>query len=83
LWPKSYKTAGYNNPNEKVGLNGLEFTYQEALRGKPGVRNSERDILGVDVRTVGTVVEPVPGLNLHLNIDRRLQAVMRMRYKRR
>jgi penicillin-binding protein 2 len=74
---EDYKTAGYNNPNEKVGLNGLEFTYQEALRGKPGVRNSERDILGVDVRTVGPVVEPVPGLNLHLNIDRRLQAVMR------
>jgi penicillin-binding protein 2 len=74
---EDYKTAGYNNPNEKVGLNGLEFTYQEELRGKPGVRNSERDILGVDVRTVGPVVEPVPGWNLHLNIDRRLQAVMR------
>lgn len=74
---EDYKSAGYNNPSEKVGLNGLEFTYQEELRGKPGVRNSERDILGVDVRTVGPVVEPVPGLNLHLNIDRRLQAVMR------
>jgi cell division protein FtsI/penicillin-binding protein 2 len=68
---EDYKTAGYNNPNEKVGLNGLEFTYQEELRGKPGVRNSERDILGTDMRTVGPVVEPVPGWNLHLNIDRR------------
>ena len=72
-----YEETGYNNPNEKVGLNGLEFAYQEELRGKPGVRNSERDILGVDVRTVGPVMEPVPGWNLYLNIDRRLQAIMR------
>lgn len=73
---ESYRAEGYNNPNEKVGLNGLEYTYQDQLRGAPGVRYSERNILGIDVRTVGDVVEPVPGLNLHLNIDRRLQAVM-------
>ena len=57
-----YQESGYNNPNEKVGLNGLEFSYQDELRGEPGVRFSERDIVGVDVRTVGDVVEPVPGL---------------------
>ena len=74
---EDYRTAGYTNPNEKVGLNGLEYAYQSELRGEPGVRYSERNILGVDVRTIGPVVEPIPGLNLHLNIDRRLQAVMR------
>ena len=73
---QEYAQAGYNNPNEKVGLNGLEFTYQDELRGDPGVRHSERDIVGVDVRTIGDVLEPVPGLNLHLNIDLRLQRVM-------
>jgi cell division protein FtsI/penicillin-binding protein 2 len=47
-----YKKGGYTDPNEKVGLNGLEFSYQDELRGTPGVRFVERDILGTDVRTV-------------------------------
>lgn len=72
-----YQAAGYNDPNEKVGLNGLEYTYQDDLRGTPGVRFVERDILGTDVRIVGDVLDPVPGLNLHLSLDRRLQEVMR------
>ncbi|MBW7883688.1 MAG: penicillin-binding protein 2 [Caldilineaceae bacterium] len=71
-----YRENGYSDLNEKVGLNGLEFQYQEELRGKPGVRISERDILGSEIRNVGPVLEPVPGLNLHLNIDLRLQQVM-------
>ena len=72
-----YKERGYTNPNERVGLNGLEFTYQQELRGIPGYKNIEVDILGREMRTVGEVAEPVPGLNLVLNIDRRLQQVMK------
>jgi len=72
----SYRQAGYNDLNEKVGLNGLEYTYQDELRGSPGVRFVERDILGTDVRIVGDVLDPVPGLNLHLSLDRRLQEIM-------
>ena len=71
-----YRQTGYTNPNEKVGLNGLEYSYQDELRGKPGVRFVERDIVGSDIRTVGQVVEAVPGLNLNLGIDLRLQKVM-------
>lgn len=73
---QDYRAGGYNDLNEKVGLNGLEFSYQDELRGKPGVRFVERDILGADVRTVGSVLEPVPGWNLHLSIDLRLQRAM-------
>jgi cell division protein FtsI/penicillin-binding protein 2 len=73
----SYREAGYNDPNEKVGLNGLEYSYQDELRGVPGVRFVERDILGTDMRIVGDVLDPVPGLNLHLSLDRRLQEVMK------
>ena len=72
-----YRETGYNDPNEKVGLNGLEYSYQDELRGSPGVRFVERDILGTDVRIVGDVLDPVPGLNLHLSLDRRLQEVMK------
>jgi penicillin-binding protein 2 len=71
-----YKETGYNDPNEKVGLNGLEYSYQDQLRGTPGLRFVERDILGTDVRVVGPVREPVPGWNLNLSIDLRLQRVM-------
>ena len=71
-----YKESGYNDPNEKVGLNGLEYSYQDEMRGTPGLRFVERDILGTDVRVVGPVREPVPGWNLNLSIDLRLQRAM-------
>jgi penicillin-binding protein 2 len=73
---EDYREEGYNDPNEKVGLNGLEYSYQDQLRGTPGLRFVERDILGTDVRVVGPVREPVPGWNLNLSIDLRLQRVM-------
>ena len=73
---QEYRDAGYNNPNERVGLDGLEFSFQEELRGIPGSQNIEVDILGREIRSVGTIVEPVPGSNLLLNIDLRLQRVM-------
>ena len=71
-----YRADGYSNPNERVGLNGLEYSYQRELRGLPGFKNLEVDILGREMRTVGQVIEPVPGSNLILNIDLRLQRVM-------
>lgn len=71
-----YAAEGYRNPNEQVGLNGLEFTYQDELRGHPGQTYIEVDILGRKMRTVGQVVDPVPGLNLRLSVDIRLQEVM-------
>ena len=73
---EDYRARGYTNPNEKVGLNGLEFSYQRELRGIPGYKNIEVDILGREMRTVGEVAEPVPGLNLILNLNLDLQRVM-------
>ncbi len=73
---ESYRERGYTNPNERVGLNGLEYSYQRELRGMPGYKQTEVDILGREIRTVGEVAEPVPGSNLILNIDMRLQKVM-------
>ena len=60
----NYKARGYEDPNEPVGLNGLEYTYQDSLRGMPGKRLVEVDILGRESRTVNIVREPAPGLNL-------------------
>lgn len=71
-----YKDRGYEDPNESVGLNGLEYTYQDSLRGLPGKRLVEVDILGRESRTVNIIREPEPGLNLNLSLDIRLQEVM-------
>ena len=72
----NYKARGYEDPNEPVGLNGLEYTYQDSLRGMPGKRLVEVDILGRESRTVNIVREPAPGLNLELSLDIRLQEIM-------
>lgn len=76
LAAENYKARGYEDPNEPVGLNGLEYTYQDSLRGMPGRRLVEVDILGRESRTVNVVREPEPGLNLNLSLDIRLQQVM-------
>jgi penicillin-binding protein 2 len=71
-----YRERGYSNPNERVGLNGLEYTYQDVLRGVPGRKILEVDILGRESRTIGQIIEPVPGLNLQLSLDIDLQRAM-------
>lgn len=71
-----YAEQGYANPNEQVGLSGLEFEYQDRLRGVPGEEVIEVDILGRIQRTEGDPVPPVPGENLILSLDIRLQRVM-------
>lgn len=76
LAAENYRARGYEDPNEPVGLNGLEYTYQDSLRGTPGRRLVEVDILGRESRTVNVVREPEPGLNLNLSLDIRLQQVM-------
>ena len=76
LAAEKYKDRGYEDPNESVGLNGLEYTYQDSLRGLPGKRLIEVDILGRESRTVNNVREPEPGLNLNLSLDIHLQEFM-------
>ncbi len=74
---EAYQRKGYTDLSERVGYSGLEYTYQTELRGVPGYKYVEKDILGREMRTVGQVLDPVPGSNLILNVDRRLQTVIR------
>lgn len=76
-YSEEYLREGYTNLGERVGYSGLEFAYQTELRGVPGYKYVEKDILGREMRVVGEALEPVPGSNLILNIDRRLQATIR------
>jgi penicillin-binding protein 2 len=70
-----YRAAGYEQ-NDPVGLTGVELTYEEQLRGRRGHKTIEVDVSGREVRTVGSVVEPVPGNNLVLTLDTDLQRIM-------
>ncbi len=70
---QAYSLDEFPNRNEKIGLNGLEFSYQDDLRGRPGVQWVEVDISGSLNRDLEQRVEPVDGQNLYLNVDGRLQ----------
>jgi len=60
-------------PNDLVGLTGVELTFEKELRGKKGRKHAEVDVAGREVRTVGTAMDPQPGYNLMLTIDLDLQ----------
>ena len=63
---------GYG-PEDSVGLTGLEYTYEDTLRGRKGVKTIEVDVAGREVRTVGRAEDPQPGHNLVLTLDLDLQ----------
>ncbi len=61
-------------PNrDKVGYAGLEYEYQDLLAGKNGTREVMRDVAGKVLDPISPPVAPVPGDNLRLTIDTRLQ----------
>ncbi len=56
-----------------VGKSGLERSFEEWLRGRPGAQQIEVDALGRRLRVISEKA-PQPGRNLVLTIDGRLQA---------
>jgi penicillin-binding protein 2 len=66
-----YKSLGYD-PNERVGLYGVELTYEVDLRGIPGFVRYEVDAVG-RIKGVLERVESQPGRDLQLSIDLELQ----------
>ena len=63
---------GFTNIDD-VGQEGLELAYNDWLQGKPGLKRVIRDRLGRTVENVEMLRESVPGQDLTLTIDRRLQ----------
>lgn len=55
-------------PNENVGLDGIEFVYQEHLRGKNGYRTYTVDSQG-NITSEVTVQAPTKGSDVYLTID--------------
>ncbi len=71
-----YEAKGYDPNRHQVGLTGLEYTFEEDLRGQDGQKMIEVDVTGREVRTVGEPHPAVPGYNLHLTLDLELQQAM-------
>lgn len=59
-------------PGDLVGQAGLEQAYETVLRGQPGLRQVEVDVLGRETRVIATRPS-TPGMDLVLTIDLQLQ----------
>jgi len=65
------KQFGYG-PNDTIGKEGLEYTYDQILRGQSGGREIKVNSAGLAVSTLGER-EAVPGAGLDLTVDWDLQ----------
>lgn len=71
------KEPRYENlePGDEIGQGGVEYSYDDYLRGEPGLTRIQVDALGQPTPGGQLVSEaPVPGENLKLTIDADVQA---------
>ena len=67
------KVLGFTGADNQ-GIIGLEVVYEEILQGDPGMILTITDAKGIEVDTAGERrVEPVPGMDLRISIDRNIQ----------
>ena len=71
------REKGFLIESDQYGYAGVESSLQDILSGKNGRRVVEVDVGGLQTRDLETPREPVPGYNIMLTIDVRLQNVMR------
>lgn len=68
-----FRDLGFVPGRDKVGYAGVENTLQDILSGKNGQRTVEVDVAGQVIQDIQKPVDPVPGENIRLTIDTRLQ----------
>ncbi len=71
---EAYVEQGYD-PNDRVGVTGLELTQEELLRGVKGEKHIEVDAFEREVALIA-IDPPQEGRNMHLTIDLDLQEVV-------
>ena len=72
-----YTGLGFVTGRDKVGYAGVENTMQDLLGSTNGQREVEVTVGGEIVRNLAEPVEPIPGQDVYLTIDTRLQSVAR------
>ncbi|OOZ37285.1 peptidoglycan D,D-transpeptidase FtsI family protein [Solemya velesiana gill symbiont] len=64
--------VGFTNVDDQ-GQEGLELAFDQWLQGTPGKKRVIRDGRARAVKDVESIRKPLPGKELHLSLDRRLQ----------
>ena len=72
LGPVAGHVLGFTNVDDQ-GQEGIELAYDNWLRAVPGQRRVLRDLHGNTVELVESMVLPVPGKDLQVSLDRRIQ----------
>ncbi len=70
---QEYRAQGFLPNRDKVGYAGVEYSMNDTLIGIPGERTVEVDVAGQVLSNLTAPVAPVPGNNIVLTIDTRLQ----------
>ncbi|HEX9838963.1 MAG TPA: penicillin-binding transpeptidase domain-containing protein [Anaerolineales bacterium] len=68
-----YRDRGFVPNRDKIGYSGVETSLDDILLGKNGLRVVQIDVAGKVLRNLEAPIESVPGNNVVLTIDTRLQ----------
>ena len=71
---EEYRDLGFIPDRDKIGYAGIEASLNDILGGRNGMRVVEVDVAGKEIRDLEPPMDPIPGNNLELTIDTRLQA---------
>ena len=68
------RARGFVPNRDKIGYAGVETSLQDILAGRNGLRVVQVDVAGQEIRNLEPPIPAVPGHNVYLTIDTRLQA---------
>ena len=71
---EKYVKENKYSPNDLIGKTGVEEKFESELRGKNGIKRVEVDVLGNTTNVIDEE-KAVPGNNIYLSIDLKLQKV--------
>lgn len=69
------KAQGFVPNRDKIGYSGVEASLQDMLAGRNGLKVVQVDVAGQELRNLEPPISTVPGNNVYLTIDTRLQKV--------
>ncbi|MBN2006307.1 MAG: penicillin-binding protein 2 [Anaerolineae bacterium] len=72
---EAYNAKGYDENVDRIGYAGIEAQVEERLRGTPGRKMVERDVLGQELNVISQL-DPQAGDNVYLTLDTELQQVV-------
>ncbi len=68
-----YRARGFVPGRDKVGYAGVELSLDDILTGRNGTRVIQEDVAGKELHNLQPPIPPVPGNNVKLTLDTRLQ----------